>query len=184
MGGADKALLPLDSKPLIAHVIERLQSQVDVLAISANGDPARFAAFGLPVLADSLPVFPGPLAGLLAGLDWAKAQYPDSRWLLTAPCDCPFLPAGLAEKLLAAARAENADLALASSQGRRHPAVGMWGIGLSDGLKRFLATGERKMGLFAAGHKMAVADFPPGADGRDPFQNLNTPQDLKAATSG
>ncbi|MBF0269006.1 MAG: molybdenum cofactor guanylyltransferase MobA [Alphaproteobacteria bacterium] len=184
MGGADKALIDLAGKPLIAHVILRLQeSQAGRLAISANGDPARFADFGLPVLPDLVPGFPGPLAGILAGMDWARSHFPDGQWLLTVPCDAPFIPLDLAERLLSAVQNGGAELAQASSCGRDHPVIGLWPLSLADDLRHAL-TVERlhKVGQFARRYKRAMADFPL-ANGRDPFMNVNCPQDLEAATS-
>ncbi|TAN56249.1 MAG: molybdenum cofactor guanylyltransferase MobA [Rhodospirillales bacterium] len=181
MGGADKALIQLAGRPLIAYAVERLQPQATALAISANGDPARFASFGLPVLPDPLPDFPGPLAGILAGMDWAKAVCPDCRWLLTVPCDTPFLPADLAANLLKAVDRDGARLALAASEGKDHPVIALWPLALAEDLRRALLTeGLHKVGQFAARYKKALADFP-AQDGTDPFMNVNTPQELKLA---
>lgn len=181
MGGADKAQLQLAGRPLIAHVIDRLRLQVRALAISANGDLARFASLGLPVLPDPMPDFPGPLAGILAGMAWAKAACPDCCWLLTAPCDAPFLPPDLAQRLLQAIEGEGADLALAASAGRDHPVVGLWPMSLEGALRQaLLEEGLRKVGQFAGRYKKALVEFPL-EQGIDPFTNLNTPEELKAA---
>lgn len=183
MNGADKAMLSLLGKPLIAHVAERLAPQVAHLAISANGDPARFKDFALPVLADPLPGFPGPLAGLLAGLEWAQMAHPGCRWLLSAPCDAPFLPLDLAARLEAAAMREGAELAMAASQGSRHPVIALWPVSAAKALRGALTQEDlRKVGAFAARFKTVAVDFPP-TGGRDPFLNLNTPEELTNATS-
>ena len=170
--GADKALLPLAGRPLLAHVRDRLEPQVEALAISANGDPARLARFGLPVLADDQPL--GPLSGILAGLRWAAAQGADA--LVSAPVDAPFLPGDLTPRLILAA--DGPRLAIARAGERLHPAFGLWPVSLAPTLADFLASGAKpKVMDFAAAHHAAVAAFPD--DGA--FANLNTPQDLAAA---
>ena len=180
MNGADKALLELAGRPLIAHVLARLQGQTQALAISANGDPARFAVFALPVLPDATPDFPGPLAGILAGLDWAATTHPDARWLLTTPCDAPFIPLDLVERLLEAVQREKADLAIAASAGRSHPVIGLWPLSIKDDLRQaLLVEGLRKVGQFAERYRKAVAEFPL-ENGHDPFTNVNTADELDA----
>lgn len=170
--GADKALLPLAGRPLLAHVRDRLEPQVEALAISANGDPARLARFGLPVLADDQPL--GPLSGILAGLRWAAAQGADA--LVSAPVDAPFLPGDLTPRLILAA--DGPHLAIARAGERLHPAFGLWPVSLAPTLADFLTSGAKpKVMDFAAAHHAAVAGFPD--DGA--FTNLNTPQDLAAA---
>ncbi|NGM44162.1 molybdenum cofactor guanylyltransferase [Rhodobacter sp. SGA-6-6] len=170
--GADKALVPLAGRPLLAHVRHRLEPQVEALAISANGDPARLARFGLPVLADDQPL--GPLSGILAGLRWAAGQGADA--LVSAPVDAPFLPGDLTPRLILAA--DGPHLAIARAGERLHPAFGLWPVSLAPTLADFLASGAKpKMMDFAAAHHAAIAAFPD--DGA--FANLNTPQDLAAA---
>lgn len=170
MGGADKALIPLAGRPLIAHVIDRLEPQVERLSISANGDPARLQRFGLPILPDQA-TSQGPLSGLLAALDWAAPL--GATHLVTAPTDAPFLPPDLTPRLLLAG-----DLALARSAGNDHPTFGLWPITLRDALRAFLASGAKtSVRAFADAHGAARADFPD--DGC--FTNLNTPQDLGTA---
>ena len=173
MGGADKALLPLAGRPLIAHAIDRLEPQVERLAISANGDPARFSRFGLPVLPDAGGSH-GPLSGLLAALDWAAPL--GATHLVTAPTDAPFAPPDLTPRLLLAA--EGTGAALARSGGNDHPTFGLWPVSARDALAAFLASGAKpRVRDFAAALHAARADFP--ADGA--FANLNTPQDLATA---
>ena len=172
MGGADKALLPFRGQPLLAHVIGRISPQVEDLALSANGDPARFRAFGLPVLPDNTPL--GPLSGVLAGLGWARAA--GASHLVTAPVDAPFLPGDLVPRLLLAA--EGPGLALARSGGRLHPVAALWPVTLADDLAAFLASGAKpKMADFLLPRGAGIADFPD--DGA--FLNLNSPADLAAA---
>lgn len=173
MGGTDKAFLPLAGRPLIAHVIDRLGC---AQAISANGDPARFAAFGLPVLADDMPDRPGPLAGVLAGLDWAATQ--GASGIATAATDTPFFPRDCAERLAAGAATAGASIAMArgmTPQGsRRHPTFAWWSADLRESLRQFLTDGGRKVGAFAEQAGVVDIDFP----GDEPFLNINTPDDL------
>ena len=115
MGGGDKCLRPLAGRPILSHIIERVRPQVGALVLNANGDPARFAAFGLPIAADNVAGFAGPLAGILAGLDWAAVAAPDSPMVLSVPNDAPFLPRDLAECLSAACRAEAAERLMPSA---------------------------------------------------------------------
>ncbi len=180
MGGGDKVLLDLNGQPLIAHVIARLAPQAGPLAISANGDPARFAGFGLPVLPDSVPEFPGPLAGILAAMDWAAAL--GASAVLTAAGDTPFPPQDLAAHLQAAAGPTG--LALAADHDpagapRLHPTFGLWPVGLCADLRNALAAGERRVRRWAARHQPGTAVF----DGAEPFFNINTPDDLARAAA-
>lgn len=181
MGGVDKPLLPLGGSTLLGHVAARLGPQVGALAICAGGDPARFAASGLPVLPDALPGFAGPLAGLLAALDWAAGL--EARTVVTAAADTPFLPRDMVARLMAAAAAQGTGVALAASDlpgGRRlHPTCALWPVALREGLREALAAGERKLGRWAEAQGAAEALFP--AEPRDPFFNVNTPEDLEVA---
>jgi len=180
MGGGDKGLRHLGDRRLIDHVIDRLAPQCAALAINANGDPARFAEFGLPVLADSLPDHPGPLAGVLAGLDWAAAE--GHAAIVTAAADTPFFPRDLARRLAAAAGPSG--LALAASrdaEGKlwRHPTFGLWPVALRDDLRAALRGGLRKIVLWTDAHGAGLAEFP--ATPVDPFFNVNTPEDIARA---
>jgi molybdopterin-guanine dinucleotide biosynthesis protein A len=180
MGGGDKGLRLLAGRPILDHVIERLRPQLDRLLLNANGDPARFAAYGLPVVADSPPDFAGPLAGVLAGLEWAARQAPDHPLLLSAPTDAPFLPRDLVGRLWRAREAEGADIAMAASGGRTHPVVGLWPVALAAALRRALVEeGLRKVDIWTARYRVAVVDFPIAAV--DPFFNANRPEDLAEA---
>lgn len=174
MGGADKALILLAGRPLLSHVLDRMAPQAGRIALSANGAPARFAAFGLPVLPDAGADL-GPMAGLLAGLDWAAALG-DATHLLTLSVDTPFLPADLASRLASAAG--QTGLALAESRGRLHPTCGLWPLHLRAPLARALATGERRIGDWALAQGAVSVAF----DGDpDPFLNLNRPEDTALA---
>ena len=180
MGGGDKCLRPLGGRPLLAHVVERVAPQVDRLVLNANGNPARFAGFGLPVAADLLPGALGPLAGVLTGMAWAAAGAPDARWILTVATDAPFLPPDLAARLHAAVRRDGADMACAASDGRHHPVIGLWPVGLRSALEAALRDeGITKVDRWTARYKLAVADFDAGPP--DPFFNANRPADLETA---
>jgi len=182
MGGGDKCLRVLAGRPIISHIIERVRPQVGALVLNANGDPARFATFGLPVAADNVAGFAGPLAGILAGLDWAAAAAPDSPMVLSVPSDAPFLPRDLAECLSAACRAEAADIVFAASGGQQHPVVGLWPVALREDLRRALVEENiRKVDLWTARYRVAVVDFP--LEPVDPFFNTNRPEDLAEAES-
>ncbi|HVI52065.1 MAG TPA: molybdenum cofactor guanylyltransferase MobA [Candidatus Sulfotelmatobacter sp.] len=178
LGGGDKPLRLLAGRPILARLIASFAPKVSAMAISANGDPARFAAFGLPVLADPVPGHPGPLAGLLAGLEWA-GTLPDVKALLTLPGDTPFLPDDLADRLGERVEA-GAGAAVASSGGRRHPVAGLWPLSLAASLRRFLVDeGERKVGLWAERAGAATVEWSSGPV--DPFFNINHPDDLALA---
>ncbi len=184
MGSGDKAFRLLAGKPLIAHVIERLAPQTAGLAINANGDPARFAAFGLPVIADPVDDFQGPLAGVLAAVLHAKAAHPSAHAVLTAACDAPFLPLDLAGRLAPAQREANGHIAVAQSGGRLHPVFALWPLAIEGALRYALAKGERTMHDFIGRHDAVAVDFPfeqSGSADTDPFTNLNTEADFSAA---
>ncbi|MCB4771844.1 molybdenum cofactor guanylyltransferase MobA [Ancylobacter sp. Lp-2] len=177
MGGGDKALQQIAGRRLIDRVIERLAPQVDALVLNANGDPARFGV-DLPVVADPLPDFPGPLAGLLAGMEHTAAHHPSARYILTVSADCPLLPRDLAARLLAEKHA--APAAIAASGGRDHPVIGLWDIALAPLLRRMLVDeGERRVRAFTVRAGAVTVDWP--AEPYDPFLNINTPDDLAAA---
>lgn len=182
MGGGDKSLRPLADRPLLDHVIDRVRPQVAALVLNANGDPARFAAFGLPVVADSVPDFAGPLAGILAGLDWAAMHRPDCPMILSAATDAPFLPRDLMVRLAEGMKAAGAELACAASHGQAHPVVGLWPVRLRDDLRHALVDeGVRKVDVWTARYKLAVVEFP--VEPVDPFFNANRPEDLDRAAA-
>lgn len=175
LGGGDKPLTPLGGRPILERLVAVLTPQVSALAISANGDPERFAGFGLPVLPDPLPDYPGPLAGLLAGLEWAS-KLTGVKALLSVAGDTPFLPADLANRLSLA----GGSAAIASSGGRRHPVIGLWSTSLAGELRRFLVEeGERKAGFWAERAGAVTVDW--SDQPFDPFFNINRPGDLDLA---
>jgi molybdopterin-guanine dinucleotide biosynthesis protein A len=180
MGGGDKPLREIGGETILARVIKRLKPQCECLLLSANGDPLRFAPFGLPVIADAVKHHPGPLAGILSGLDWAAVHRPDAQWILSAPADCPFLPRDLVVRLREAVSAQNADLAVAASRGRSHPVIGLWKAGLRDALRQALVDeGLRKVEAWTQRYRVATVAWP--AEPLDPFFNANTVQDLAEA---
>jgi molybdopterin-guanine dinucleotide biosynthesis protein A len=182
MGGGDKALRLLGGATLLDRVVARLRPQVEALVLNANGDPARFAGFGVPVVADSVPGFAGPLAGVLAGLDWAASNRPDCPYVASVATDAPFLPADLVARLAQGLAEAGADLACAASGGRAHPVFGLWPVRLREELHRAVtADGVRKVDLFTGRYKLATVPFPDRPV--DPFFNANRPEDLDAAAA-
>ncbi len=180
MGGVDKARIRIGGATILERVLGRLGPQCSRIIINANGDPARFADIGLPVVADSVPDFAGPLAGILAGLDWAAANARDNEWLASVPGDCPFLPKNLLARLHEARLAADTPLACARSGEWRHPVVGLWPVRLREDLRRALVSeGLRKIDLWTVRHSVAVADWPDTPI--DPFFNVNTPEDAARA---
>lgn len=180
MGGGDKALIRVGDKTILDRVLERLRLACTGIVLNANGDPARFAQFGLPVIADSIPDFAGPLAGILAGLDWAAEHAPEIAFVVSTPGDCPFLPWDMAERLHQARQDAQLPLACARSGDWRHPVVGLWPVALREDLRAALAVdGLRKIEVWTARHGIAIADWP--AEPVDPFFNVNTPEDAAAA---
>ncbi len=181
MGGGDKGLRVVAGRPLLAHVIDRLSLQVGGMALNANGDPARFSGFGLAVVADSLPDWPGPLAGVLAGMDWAAAQGAEA--VVSVAADTPFFPRDLVARLQDAAAPSG--LALAATRDAesgklwRHPTFGLWPVGLRDDLRAALQGGLRKVVLWTDRHGAGLAEFDTAPF--DPFFNINTPQDMAVA---
>jgi molybdenum cofactor guanylyltransferase len=182
MGGGDKGLLRLGGQSLLSHVVQRLEPQVAGLALNANGDGARFEAFGLPVIGDTIDGFAGPLAGVLAGLDWAAEQGADC--IVTAAADTPFFPCDLVPGLLLEAQGMDAPLVLAATPDEkrgqlRHPTFGLWPVVLRDDLRAALSGGLRKVVLWSDRHGGREAVF--ASDGFDPFFNVNRPEDLERA---
>ena len=180
MGGGDKTLRSLGGIPLLEHVIERLRPQVDTLVLNANGDPSRFAKFGLPVVADSVLGFAGPLAGVLAGLEWAAAHRADCPFVVSVATDAPFLPPDLTSRFIEAIERDAADLACAASDGRSHPVFGLWPVRLRNDLRRAVVEeGIRKVDQWTARHRLVTVSFL--IDPIDPFFNANRPEDLATA---
>ena len=182
MGGGDKALRPLGGISLLDRVIERLRPQVEAMVLNANGDPARFARFALPVVADSVPGFAGPLAGVIAGLDWAAVERPDCPYVVSVATDAPFLPADLVARLAEGIEGAGADLACAASGGRAHPVFGLWPVRLRDDLRQAVVEeGIRKVDLWTARYKLVTVPF--ADEPVDPFFNANRPADFDAAAA-
>jgi molybdopterin-guanine dinucleotide biosynthesis protein A len=180
MGGVDKAFIELGGKPLLEHAIARARPQVSDLLISANGDPSRFARFGFPVLADRVQGFLGPLAGILTGLEWMRANRPDARWLASFACDCPFFPTNMVERLVKMAIERRIWITMAASAGRHHPVFAVWSAEISDSAESVLVQGGyRKMDDWTAAftHRRLIFRARPF----DPFFNINTPDDVAKA---
>lgn len=183
MGGGDKCLRMLGGRPILARIIDRLGPQVSDIVINANGDAARFAAFGHPVVADSIAGFAGPLAGVQAGLQWIKTNRPDAAYAITIATDTPFFPDDLVQRLMAASDDPSA-LRIARSAVGTHPVIGLWPVTLAEDLKASLERGERKVGAWTKVHGATEVVFPPveiGETSIDPFFNINAPDDLAAA---
>lgn len=183
MGGGDKALRMLAGRTLLDHALDAIRPQVGAIVLNANGDPARFAAWRLPVVADTLPDHPGPLAGILAGMRWAAVHHPDATDVLSVPTDTPFLPTDLVARLEATRRAAGVGIACAASGGWRHPVVALWPVVLADRLEAALRRGMRKIDAWTASEGVAHAEFAfTGSNGGiDPFFNTNTPEELAEA---
>ena len=184
MGGGDKSLMDLGGQTILARVISRLAPQVEAMALNANGDPERFSGYGLPVVADSIEGFAGPLAGVLAGMDWAHGQ--GAEYIVTAAADTPFFPDHLLIGLQMAQESEGTPLAMALTPDpvrkfARHPTFGLWSVGLRDDLRGALEGGIRKVVQWTEPHGCAKMVF--NFDGGDPFFNVNTPEDMVVAQS-
>jgi molybdenum cofactor guanylyltransferase len=184
MGGGDKCLLPLAGRPILAHVIDRLKPQVPDIVINANGDLTRFSAFGLPLVPDRLGDHAGPLAGLHAGMEWARANWPEIRFVVTAATDTPFFPADLVKRFRSANKEHHPKLLVARSEGGVHPVFGLWPVSLAPDLEDSLKSGMRKVGDWVKQHGAQEVPFPAmEVGGRliDPFFNINRPDDLAEA---
>jgi len=176
--GGEKPLCLLAGRPLLSHVVDRVQPQVEDLALNVNDDPASFSAWRLTVVPDAIEGQPGPLAGILAGMDWALAHHPRAQWIASAPVDTPFLPTDFVARLMAAT-AEH-DVVLAARGGWLHPVVGLWSLSLRTELEKSLRAGDRKVDAWARRFRMATVPFDE-ACAVDPFFNVNTPEDLATA---
>jgi molybdopterin-guanine dinucleotide biosynthesis protein A len=180
MGGGDKTRIRIGGKTILERVLARLKPQCAAVILNANGDPARFADTGLPVVPDTVPDFAGPLAGILAGLDWAAAHVPAIADVASVPGDCPFLPGDLVARLSAARDAAGVPLACARSGDWRHPVVGLWPVALRQDLRKALVEEDmHKIETWTARHGIAIGDWP--ATPIDPFFNVNTPADVAEA---
>jgi molybdenum cofactor guanylyltransferase len=181
MGGGDKALIHIGEATILERVLARIARTCAGIVVNANGDPTRFARFGLPVISDDVAGFAGPLAGILAGLDWAASHVSGVEWVMSVPGDCPFLPRDLVPRLHAARLAAGTPLACAQSGEWRHPVVALWRVALRDDLRHALVEEDlRKIEVWTARHGVALAAWP--TEPVDPFFNVNTPDDLAQAT--
>lgn len=180
MGGGDKALSNLGGQSLLQHVIARAKSQVDILILNTNSDPAQFNHHGLTIVPDQLQGYAGPLAGISAAMDWAKAHQPHSQWLASFACDTPFFPVDLIAQLQQAATTHKTQIAMAKSAGRSHPIFGLWSLDLADKLRCAITDeGLRKVGEWANRHSLVYVEF--DTEPFDPFFNINTPTDMETA---
>lgn len=180
MGGGDKPMRQIAGRSILDRVITRLAPQCEELILNANGDPARFASFGLPVIADTVKDYPGPLAGILAALDWAAINRPGAEFMLSAAADCPFLPRDLVVRLHRARAEQNAQLAVAASGGQSHPVIGLWSVALREDLRHALTVEDmRKIDRWTARYRLATVTWP--VEPLDPFFNANTMDDIAEA---
>ncbi len=180
MGGGDKALIDIAGQTILARALGRMTPQCSRMIINANGDPARFAVFNLPVISDDIPDFAGPLAGILAALEWVAKNEPTLEWVVSVPGDCPFLPRDLVARLHAARIGEDKLLACAKSGDWRHPVVGLWNVKLRDDLRHALTIEHlHKIEIWTGRHGVAIAEWPDKPV--DPFFNVNSPEDRDRA---
>jgi molybdenum cofactor guanylyltransferase len=180
LGGGDKPMHQIGGRTILSRVIERLAPQCEALILNANGDPERFAMFGLTVIPDTVGDFPGPLAGVLAALDWTAESRPDVEWVVSIPGDCPFLPRNLVPRLHNARTDQDAQLAVAVSGDQTHPVVGLWSVALRNELRHALVEeGIRKIDRWTERYRLARVSWQ--VDPVDPFFNANTPEDMVAA---
>ena len=180
LGGGDKGLRMIGDRTVLSRLVDRLTPQVTRLMLNANDDPRRFQGLGLPVVADSLSDYPGPLAGVLAALEWTALSAPEIEWVVTVPGDAPFMPRDLVPRLHARRLGDSAILACAGSQGRIHPVIALWPVSIRDALRHAVAKdGIRKVDTFMQAYSRSIVEWE--AEPVDPFFNVNTPQDLSEA---
>ncbi len=180
MGGGDKGLLSIAGKPMLSWVIERVTPQVETVILNANGDEGRFAECGLPVVADRITGYAGPLAGILTGMEWAAEHRPDCAWIATFPSDAPLIPTDMVAHLLPGRGEDDLEIGCAMSQGRTHPVCAVWRVSLAADLRTAMeGEGMRKIDAWTARHRIKHVDF--AADPVDPFFNVNTKEDLDTA---
>ena len=185
MGGGDKPLRPLGGRPMLATVIDRLQSQLRSIVLNANGDPHRFAPFGLPVVGDAITGFAGPLAGVSACMNWVAENRPEASHIVTVAADTPFFPIDLVDRLADASAMRPDTIAMATSDGHRHPVFSLWPMALRHDLAAWLQeTDTYKVIVWARRHRLEMVEFAitgSGPEAVDPFFNVNTPEDLLQA---
>ncbi len=180
MGNIDKAMVELAGQPLLEQVLQRMASQTPSMIINANGDPKRFSRWELPVVADTVSDFPGPLAGILAAMEWTRTNRPESNWIVSVPVDTPFIPRDLIERFSQTITDNKAELSCAKSDGRTHPVVGMWPVALADDLRTALTVDNiRKVDLWTGRFNLVHSEFE--TNPIDPFFNINRPEDIERA---
>ncbi len=181
MGGGDKCMRKLGGRPLLDRLIDLARPQVGTLILNANGDGARFASYGLDVVPDVIDGYAGPLAGVLTGLEWAAENVPTAEWVASFATDAPFLPTDMVERLMAAVAGRGADMACAASGGRAHPVFGLWPVSIRAELRRAMIDDDmRKIDKWTSGFDLVEVEFAT-EDGRDPFFNVNRPENLEEA---
>lgn len=182
MGGGDKPLRSLGGRPILNLVVERARPQVDALVLNANGDADRFSVYGLPVAADVIDGYAGPLAGILTGMEWSRNQVPDAKWMVSFATDAPFFPRDMAVRLIGETERTGAEMACARSNDRTHPVFALWPTRLAGELRRaMMAEDMRKIDRWTERYSTVHVDFDPAEAGIDPFFNINRPDDLAEA---
>ena len=180
MGGGDKPMRMVGGRAILDHVIERFSPQCEPVLLNANGDPSRFSSFQLTVIPDPVQGYPGPLAGILAALNWTADHRPDVEWVASVSGDCPFLPRDLVRRFHEARSREGAQLAVAASAGQVHPVIGLWRVDLRHDLQHALLVEEiRKIDRWTSRYRTATVDWL--AEPMDPFFNTNTLEELAEA---
>lgn len=180
MGGGDKTMRMVGGRAILDHVTERFSSQCEFVLLNANGDPSRFSSFHLPVIPDSVPGYRGPLAGVLAALNWTADHRPGVEWVVSVSGDCPFLPRDLVRRFHEAVSKESAQLAVAASAGQVHPVIGLWCVDLRHELEHALLVEEiRKIDRWTSQYRTATVYW--SAEPVDPFFNTNTLEELAEA---
>ncbi len=184
MGGGDKPLKSLGGRPILDLVIERARPQVETLVLNINGDAGRFAAYGLPIAADVIDGYAGPLAGILTGMEWSRSQVPDARWMVSFATDAPFFPRDMVARLIGETEKTGAEMACARSNERTHPVFALWPIRLADELRRAMMDEDmRKIDRWTERYTIVHVDFKCPEPEIDPFFNINRPEDLTEAES-
>ena len=180
IGGGDKPMRTIGGRPMMERILARFAPQCAQTILNANGDPQRFQSFGLPIVADTIEGFAGPLAGILAALDWAAANRPELAFVVSVAGDCPFLPRDLVARLHKAIADDGAELATAASGGRAHPAIGLWRVALREDLRYALVVEDcRQVSRWTGRYRLASPSWP--TEPFDPFFNVNTAEDLAEA---
>ena len=185
MGGNDKSLMQLGGKPMIAYAVKRLTPQTGTVIINANRDSMAYADYSCTVVPDTIEGFAGPLAGVLAGMEWARMNAPNAKWVATAAADTPFFPTNLVASCVTEVGYKQDVIALAKSGDKLHPVFGLWPISLADDLREWLSDeANRKVLAWVDRHNMTAITFPEfelANEMIDPFFNVNNPEDLETA---